>query len=398
MERIGPARASPRPPAQHASVVIVGGGVIGTSIAFHLAEAGVEDVLLLERAELASGSTSKGAGGVRAMFSDELNVRIGLRSLAAWAAFGERPGWEIDFRRVGYLFLLSTDTDVTEFERSVDLQNRLGLPSRMLTTDEAHELSPLAGLDGVLAAAFCPLAGYATPEGAVQGYAAGARAHGVRIQTHREVTGFEKSAVVTSAGSVETDCVVCAAGVGSRAVGALAGVELPVRPERRRIAYTGPIAGLPDGPLPSDGEPPMTIDFASGFYFHREGRGLLFGTNDVCETQDEWLERAVPVLRRRAPVLLDAPIAGGWWGDYEMTPDHNALIGEHAARASDRAPGEAQAVPGRFLYATGFSGHGFQQAPGVGEIVRDLYLGREPFVDVSVLAAGRPERRERNVV
>ncbi len=130
----------------------------------------------------------------------------------------------------------------------------------------------------------------------------------------------------------------------------------------------------------------MTIDFTTGFYFHREGPGLLFGTNDVCDTQDEWLERAEPVLRRRAPVLLDAPIAGGWRGDYEMTPDHNGLIGE------------ADAKPGRFLYATGFSGHGFQQAPAVGEIVRDLYLRREPFVDVSALSLGREERRERNVV
>jgi len=130
----------------------------------------------------------------------------------------------------------------------------------------------------------------------------------------------------------------------------------------------------------------MTIDFASGFYFHREGPGLLFGTNGVCDTQDEWLERAQPVLTQRAPILLDAPIAGGWWGDYEMTPDHNALIGE------------ASAPPGRFLYATGFSGHGFQQAPAVGEIVRDLYLNRDPFVDVAPLAADRGERHERNVV
>jgi sarcosine oxidase subunit beta len=367
---------------EHASVVIVGGGVIGASIAFHLGEAGVEDVLLLEHAELGSGSTAKGAGGVRALFSDELNVRIGLRSLEAWGAFGERPGWEIDFQRVGYLFLLSSAADVADFERSVEMQNRLGLASRMLTPDEAHELSPLAGLDGVPAA----------PDGAVQGYAAAARGHGVRIETHAKVTGIEPGVVAVErrgrgggggregADVVETDCVVCAAGPWSREVGALAGVELAVRPERRRIAYTAPLPELPDGPLP------MTIDFASGFYFHREGRGLLFGTADVCETQDEWLERAVPVLRRRAPALLDAPIAGGWWGDYEMTPDHNALIGA------------ASAAPGRFLYATGFSGHGFQQAPAIGEIVRDLYLGREPFVDVSALAAGRPERRERNVV
>ncbi len=363
---------------ERASVVIVGGGVIGTSIAFHLGEAGVDDVLLLERRELGSGSTSKGAGGVRAMFSDELNVRIAMRSLEMWGAFGERPGWEIDLQRVGYLFLLSSDADVTAFERSVELQNSLGLPSRMVSVEEAHELSPLAGLDGVLAAAFCPLAGHATPEGAVQGYASAARAHTVRIERNRTVTALQEGTVVTDPGPIETRCVVCAAGPWSQEIGAMAGVPLPVVPERRRIGYTGP--------LEIDGSVPMTIDFASGFYFHREGPGLLFGTNDVCATQDEWLECVVPVLQRRAPILLDAPIAGGWWGDYEMTPDHNALIGEAAA------------APGRFLYATGFSGHGFQQAPAVGEIIRDLYLGKQPFVDVSPLAAGRTDRRERNVV
>ena len=121
---------------------------------------------------------------------------------------------------------------------------------------------------------------------------------------------------------------------------------------------------------------PMTIDFESSFYFHREGPGLLFGTSDVCETQDEWLERAVPVLERRAPILMEAPIAGGWSGLYEMTPDHNALIGE--------AP-----TPSRFLYATGFSGHGFQQAPAVGEIVRDLYHGVTPKFDISGFTLSR---------
>jgi sarcosine oxidase subunit beta len=359
-------------------VVIVGGGVIGVSIAFHLAEAGVEDVLLLERRELGAGSTGKGAGGVRAMFSDELNVRIALRSLEAWAAFGERPGWEIDLHRVGYLFLLSSDAHVTEFERGVELQNRVGVPSRMVSVDEAHELSPLAGLDGVLAGAFCPLAGHATPDGAVQGYASAARAHGARIKTHREVTGLAPGAVLTASGKIETESVICAAGAWSGPIGRMAQAELPVTAETRRIGYTGP--------MQIEGPVPMTIDFATGFYFHREGPGLLFGTGDVCDTQDEWLERAEPILRRRAPVLLDAPIAGGWWGDYEMTPDHNALIGDAAA------------PPGRFIYATGFSGHGFQQAPAVGEIVRDLYLGREPFVDVSALEVGRGERPERNVV
>jgi sarcosine oxidase, subunit beta len=365
-----------------AEVVVIGGGVIGTSIAFHLAEAGV-DVLLLERGELGSGSTSKAAGGVRAMFSDELNVRMGLRDLDAWQAFAERPGWEVDFEQVGYLFLLTREGDVTQFERAVAMQNALGLPSRMLAPGEAGRLSPLAGLDGVLAAALCPRGGLATPEAAVQGYAAGARRHGARLRRDCAVTGIECESgelrrVRSEAGPVETRAVICAAGVWSAEVGAMARLDLPVTPERRRVAYTGPLDDLPE-------RVPMTIDFETGFYFHREGPGLLFGTSDVCETQDEWLERAAPLLERRAPMLLEAPIAGGWSGLYEMTPDHNALIGEAPA-------------PSRFLYATGFSGHGFQQAPAVGEIVRDLYLERQPFVNVAPLAAGRPERRELGVV
>jgi len=193
------------------------------------------------------------------------------------------------------------------------------------------------------------------------------------------VTGLEEGAVRVAekrhAGAsgerrVETGCVVCAAGPWSRAIGEMAGAPLPVTPERRRIGYTGALDEIGSAPIP------MTIDFSTGFYFHREGPGLLFGTNDVCANQDEWLEAAEPVLRRRAPILLDAPLAGGWWGDYEMTPDHNALVGE------------ADGVS-RFLYATGFSGHGFLMGPAIGEVMRDLYLGRSPVVDVSPLSAAR---------
>src|SRR3954452_9641601 len=222
----------------------------------------VEDVVVVERGELGGGSTSKGAGGVRAMFSDELNVRIALRSLEAWDAFGERPGGEIDLHRVGYLFLLDRQEDVAEFQSGVEMQNGLGVPSRMVSVDEAHELSPLAGLDGVLAGAFCPLGGHAAPEGAVQGYASGARALGVRIETHREVTALQPGAVVTEAGSIETEGAVCAAGPWSRQCGEMARVALPVVAERRRIGYTGA--------LEIEVSVPMTIDFASGFYFHRE--------------------------------------------------------------------------------------------------------------------------------
>ena len=382
---------SPLP--DRADVVVVGGGAIGTSIAFHLAEAGV-GVCLLEREELASGSTSRAAGGIRAQFSDPLNVALGLRSIEAFEHFGERPGAEIDFHQVGYLFLLDREEDVAAFERSVALQNELGVPSRMLAPAEAAELCPLAGLDGVLAAAYSPTDGHASPEAVAQGYAAGARRHGAAVLTRRVVSGIELDedeirAVQTADGTIETGAVVCAAGAWSPELAAGVGVDLPVVPSRREVGFTGPGADLPD-------RIPLTIDFSTGFYFHREGPGLLFGMVDPDQqpgfdapSDPAWLEKVLTVAERRLPALGDMGIAGGWKGYYEVTPDHNALIGE--------APDVE-----RFLYATGFSGHGFLQAPAVGEIVRDLVLGREPFVDVTPLSIARfvdaEPRPERNVI
>jgi sarcosine oxidase subunit beta len=376
-----------------ADVVVVGGGVMGASVAFHLAEAGV-DVVLLERAELASGSTSKAAGGVRAQFSDPLNVEIARRSLELFERFADRPGGEIDLQRVGYLFLLDREVDVAAFERSVALQNELGVPSRLVTPAEAQELSPLAGVDGVLAASFCPIDGHASPEAVVLGYAAGARAHGATIATGRPVTAIEVDsgeirAVRCGNATVRTSTVVCCAGAWSGAVGALAGVPLPVEPVLREIGYTAPVPGLP-------ARIPMTIDFTTGFYFHREGPGLLFGMADRAQppgldvpTDPDWLLSVLAVAARRAPLLGDLGIAGGWKGAYEVTPDHNALVGE---------AGHVR----RFLYAAGFSGHGFLQGPAIGEIVRDLVLGRVPAVDVAPLSAERfgadAPRPEWNVV
>lgn len=378
---------------KRADVVVIGGGAIGTSIAFHLAEAGV-DVCLLERDALSSGSTSRAAGGVRTQFSDPLNVEIGLRGVEAFLRFAERPGGEIDFRQVGYLFLLDTPQDVGRFERSVAVQNALGVPSRLVNAEEAARLSPLAGLKGVLAATFCPLDGHASPEAVAQGYAAGARRHGATVLTGSPATAVEIAdgivrGVVTEGETIETEAVVCAAGVWSPALALTAGVRLPVEPVLREVVTTGPVVGLP-------GSVPMTVDFSTGFYFHREGPGLLIGMADRDQpagfdepTDPSWLERVTEVAARRAPDFLDMGIAHGWKGYYEVTPDHNGLVGEAEH-------------PSRFLYATGFSGHGFMQAPAVGEIIRDLVLGRRPFVDIEPLSVERfarsAPRPEHNVI
>ncbi|GIE88569.1 sarcosine oxidase subunit beta [Actinoplanes regularis] len=367
-----------------ADVVVIGGGAIGTSIAFHLAEAGVRDVVLLERDELGGGSTCKAAGGVRAQFSDRINIELGARSLAAFARFGQRPGQEIDLHRVGYLFLLSTPEDVESFERDTRLQNSLGVASRMIDVAEAKALSPLIETDGLLAAAWSPDDGHCTPESVVLGYARGARRHGARLFTGVTVTGVEDGSVHTDRGTITAGAIVCAAGAWSAAIGAMAGVALPVTPLRRQIIFTGPMPELA-------GVVPFTIDFSSTFYFHREGRGLLMGMSDPeqepgfhLDYAEDWLPRLGAAIGVRAPGLLDAGLRDGWAGLYEVTPDHNALIGRSA----------------NFLYATGFSGHGFLQAPAVGEVIRDLYLDRTPVVDVTPLsadrfaanAAGRPEK------
>jgi sarcosine oxidase subunit beta len=374
-------RGMPRSPLPSgADVVIVGGGVVGVSAAFHLAEAGAE-VVLLERDQLASGSTSKAAGGLRAQFSDALNIEIAKRSLKAYKDFERRPGWEIDYEEIGYLFVLTTDQELDAFTRSVALQNELGVPSRIITPQEAREVCPLLAGQDILAASYCPTDAHATPEGVVQGYASGARAHGAHIAVttpveHIDVENGTIKRVRTPRGSIETGTVICAAGAWSRACGELVGVPLDVTPLRRQVLYTAPMADLP-------AKLPLTIDFATGFYFHREGRGLLMGMADpnetpgfLTETTDDWIPALLSIAERRAPRIASAPIQGGWAGLYDMSPDFNAMIGE------------AKAVS-RFLYATGFSGHGFLQGPATGEILRDLVLGHTPFVDVAPMSADR---------
>ena len=377
----------------HAEVVIVGGGVMGTSTAFHLAEAGVEGVVLLERDELGAGSTSKAAGGVRAQFSDALNIQLGARGLEAFERFGQRPGGEIDLQQCGYLFCLTTPEDLATFEAAVALQNELGVSSRMLSAAEAGALSPYLATDDLLGAAFHDRDGICSPDGVVQGYAAGARRLGAELRTGVTVTSIEADeagvqAVLTSAGRITCGSVVLVAGAWSEALAATAGVHLPVTPLRRQIVVTEPLADR----WPT----PMTIDAASTFYFHREGPGMLMGLSYEDEepgfdlsVDDAWLPTLLAAIERRAPGLSDVGIAHRWAGLYEDSPDHNALIGE----AADR--------PG-FFYATGFSGHGFLQGPAVGEVLRDLWLGREPFVAVGPLSADRFQvgalRPERHIV
>ena len=251
----------------------------------------------------------------------------------------ERPGAEIGLQQVGYLFLLTDPADVTAFEKNTALQNSMGVPSRMISADEAGQLSTLANVDDVLAASVCMRDGHATPDAVVLGYATAARAMGVSIATHCPVTGIDVvdgdiTGVRTARGTVATSTVICVAGAWSPAIAAMCGVDLPVQPVARPIWYTEPMPTRP-------AHVPMTIDFTTGFYFHTEGPGLLFGMADPDQPpgfdspmRPDWLEVVGDVVAHRAPALLEVGIAGGWHGFYETTPDHNALIGEAARRVS----------------------------------------------------------------
>lgn len=378
-----------------AECVVIGGGVIGVSCAFRLAEAGV-DVLLLERDGLGEGSTAKAAGGIRSSFTSRVNVELGLRGLAAYSAFSRDFGVEIDFRRDGYLYLLTDPADVRAIGHCAELQREYGVRSHLLEPAEAKGVLPLLETDGIVAALWSPDDAKATPDAVVQGYARAARACGAKLRTGVEVVGIERdgdvlTGVNTTAGFVRTGAVVCAAGAWSGRIGELAGLDLPVRPYRRQVVFTGPVPGLPDAV-------PLTIEMPSAFYFHREGPGLAMS---FCEDDGfpgfgtqyeagEWLPRLAELAGRRIPAVLDAGIRTAWAGLYEVTPDRNQIVGESVLLS-------------RFFYATGFSGHGFQMGPATGELIRDLYLGRPTAVDIAELDVRRFESAdtapvERNIV
>ena len=358
-------------------VVIVGGGCMGASVAFHLARLGVTNVVLLEReSQLGTASTGRNAGGVRHQFSQEANVRLSIESIAMFQDFDAIVGSPIDCHQDGYLFLLSDAAHVDAFRAAREMQQRLGVAVDWIDASAASKLIPGLETDGILAATFCARDGIADPNGVTMGFASAARRAGVEIRRGVEVTAIERdargvSAVRTSEGTIPTRVVVNATGAWAAKIGAMAGVPLPIWPLRRHIFIAAP----PTAGWTFD-KRTLVIDFASSFYFHREGANLLFGMADPAETPSfdttvNWrmLEEIAPVAARRLPALSDASIAKAWAGLYEMTPDAMPIIGPAG-------------VDGLFAIA-GFSGHGFQHSPAAGRILADVIAGRDPQFDLS---------------
>ena len=382
----GPGTGLPR----SVDVVVVGGGAVGASTAYHLAASGAGSVLLLEReAALGTGSTGRCAGGFRQQFSSAINVRLSLASIPLIVGFSETHGIPLDVVQDGYLFLVRDEGTWRSFRAAAAMQRSLGAQVHELDAREAAALVPGIAIDGLIGATYGPQDGLADPSGLTQGYATIARRAGAQIRTGVDVQRIRVergavSGVETDLGFVASRAVVNAAGPWAGPLAATAGLTLPIEPIPRVVVVTGPFAGAP-------ARRTLVIDAASSFYFHREGQGVLMGMGDPAErstfdmTVDQAFvaERLLPTALGVLPALADASIAHSWCGLYEMTPDRHPILGAVAG------------LDGLYL-ANGFSGHGFQHAPIVGQLLAELIVeGRAHTVDVSALglerfAAGRP--------
>jgi sarcosine oxidase subunit beta len=371
---------------QVADIVIIGGGVIGLSIAYHLGQRKAGKIVLLEKGQLGEGSTSRCVGGIRTQFSTEINIRFSLESMKTFDRFEEEFGVNPEFKRIGYLFLATTDQDVKVFQQNLILQKQFGIAVEWLHPAEIRRRFPYLKMDDILGGTFSPLDGYAGPSEVLSGFTNGARRAGVRIYEGVEakeilVDKGKVTGVRTNGGEISSPVVVNAGGPYASLVAEMAGLRIPVKPLRRQVFVTAPFHLI-------DQTIPLTIDFHRGWYFRQEVDGFLlsgpldrepsFNTNTDYEAMVEASENAI----YRVPTLEKAQIARGWAGLYEISPDNHAILGK---------------VPGLegFILANGFSGHGFQHSPAVGKVISELILeGKAKTIDISSLSIDRFERGE----
>jgi sarcosine oxidase subunit beta len=368
-----------------AEVVIIGGGIVGSSIAYHLTAAGCKNVLVIERESAqGKGSTGKSMGGVRAQFSTPVNIQMSLYSIPFYAAFDETLGYPCGYRAQGYLFCASAQHMAylrTNHERQVSL----GLKTaRLISADDIRAMFPQLRSDDIVGGAFCSTDGFVDPYSAMNGFMASAGEHGAELWKNTEVTAIHRDAqgifdVETSRELVSTRKVVNCAGAWAASIAKMVGIDLPVEPLRRMLVPTEPFDQFPH-------TAPMIIDMSNGFHFRPEGLGFLLAWNDPEETpgyktdfDPPFVEKILTRAANRVPIFESLAVnpKRAWAGLYEMTPDHHPVLGP------------VPEVPGFFL-ANGFSGHGVMHAPATGKILADLILeGKTDLVDASLLNLAR---------
>ncbi len=377
---------------QTADAVIVGGGIVGASIAWHLTEAGCRNVLIVEReSHQGKGSTGKSMGGVRAQFATKPNIQMSLYSIPFYAAFEERLGHPSGYRAQGYLFVATHANHLRYLETNQRLQKSLGLhQARMISCEEIAAMVPQLRCDDVLGGSFCPTDGFVDPYSVMVGFTTRACEQGATLWRGTEVTAINQNSsgivgVETTRGPVSARVVVNAGGPWAADVAALAGITLPVEPLRRMLIPTEPFDSVSH-------DIPMVVDMTTGFHFRPESMGFLLAWNDPEERTSfstnfdpAFIEKLLTLAADRVPCFENLAVnpKRAWAGLYEMSPDHHAIIGP------------VPQVKG-FFCANGFSGHGAMHAPATGRMVADLIVhGKTSVVDdVEVLSPARFARGE----
>ena len=370
---------------QTADVVIIGAGIVGSSIAYHLATQGCRNVLAIERESAqGKGSTGKSMGGVRAQFSTPVSIQMSLYSIPFYATFEERLGMPCDYRAQGYLFCATAEKHMAYLRANYAEQVKLGLKNvRLVSGDEIRGMFPGLRGDDIIGGSFCSTDGFVDPYSAMNGFMAAAVEHGAVVWKNTRVTGLKPAGenweVETARGKVSAGNIVNCAGAWAAEIANLAGIQLPVEPLRRMLVPSEPFDEFPH-------TAPMIIDMSNGFHFRPEARGFLLAWNDPEETpgfktdfDPGFIEKILTRAADRVPGFANLPVnpKRAWAGLYEMTPDHHPILGE--------APG----APGFFL-ANGFSGHGVMHAPATGKILSDLMLtGKTDLIDASLLGLAR---------
>lgn len=368
-----------------ADVVIIGGGIVGSSIAYHLVAAGCNHVLVIERETAqGKGSTGKSMGGVRAQFSTRVNIQMSLYSIPFYASFEDRLGYPCDYRPQGYLFCATNDKHMAYLRANYEKQVAMGLKNvRLVAGDEIRSMFPLLRGEDIIGGSFCSTDGFVDPYSAMIGFMTQAAGHGAALWKNTSVTAIARHGgsfeVATTRDMVSTSTVVNCAGPWAAEIAALAGIDLPVEPLRRMLVPTEPFDGFPH-------TAPMIIDMSNGFHFRPESRGFLFAWNDPEETpgyktdfEPAFIEKILTCAAERVPVFENVAVnpKRAWAGLYEMTPDHHPILGE------------SPEVSG-FFFANGFSGHGVMHAPATGKILSDLILtGKTDLIDAALLNFAR---------
>jgi sarcosine oxidase subunit beta len=378
-----------------ADIVIIGGGVMGASTAYHLAQRGIKNIVLLEKEQyFGTGATGRCAGGVRYQFSTEINVKLSMQSLPMIERFKEEIGQEVNYRQCGYLLMATNEKEAAVFKRNVEMQNKLGVKTQLLNGDEVRTRLPLMKFEDALAGTINQKDGTVDPNGVVMGYINAAQKMGVKAFSGVEVFGITVNngtveEVQTSLGGIKTRTVLNVAGPWSGQIGRMAGVEIPITPLRRQMFTTNPLKEVPE-------DFPFVIDFAKSLYFHREGEGLLIGMSNQNEKPgydqnvDEDFELVnLEAAIERMPLVEKASRAAHWAGLYEVTPDAHPIFGETPVNG--------------FLICSGFSGHGFMHGPISGKLMSEWIVdGKFSSVDVSMLDLKRFEEgrliKEYNVI